>query len=1373
MKRRYAILGSVLVIGFGMADSQFFGAGPSLAERPAGDRARQAIASLRGYIYQVYASAVALIDLADHEVLHLEVAEDYSIATTDALQAIQVKDTAGSGSTTLATKSVRDAMDNYVDLVERNPTREVVLRYLSTAPIGLEQAAQCRVAGTSSLAYWRRAAAGADVAPLRAALGAVGVSPRVARFAEARNDDELRRDFLRRIHWDCGQPNLAGLREEFDASVIRYGATTAMFDANDGESVGAAVIELILDTITGAERQLTKADLARRVTDITRVSVAKRDLNALLRQLAQGFGMPGPQAPSPPTAPGHLLPLNSLPLPRHIVLRPALTPAVAELVRQHGLAFVTGGAGMGKTLLARLTAAHLGGSWHFADLSGADPVRSVSILGSLIAEIGASGTSGIILDGLNETGDNTVRTKLAQLRALLIRRDICCIATLHRQPSVRLFSELDVDTSAQQDVPDLSVDEVANLVDLAGGDGATWGRVSHLAGGFGHPQLVQAAIAGFKARDWPEAEHAALSTFHLHVADVEAERATIRARLLADLPDPERTLLYRLSLVAGRFNRAIAIEVGTVEPAVPMAGQRLDRLIGPWITDTGAMMRVSPLVGKAGEAVFSLAEQEAVHATIADAIINAESIDVQLADTAFIHGLLGRSEPALLAIANSILQEDQSTRQMLAAWFNGLVHHSTDRPIFPANPTLSRMLRLAQVLLCSEISSERNIRSAWQALTREMTDAAGRPDDNRFQIFAMSKLLINRSAAGIVDDWIDLILRLDTMMANDPRLADLRYNQRDEAGSTTPYTHTGFLFINQAMGLRGVDDLAATIDRLGTLPATDREKLLADVPTVPGDYTLIVNHTWLKEREKERPDWPAVAERYREMALAANGWGNRSLALRCSAARSIVIDESMGHAEAALEWLVEAEQLLGPDLVLSRAKAKIHYRQRNHEANLQLLRVVVPGTPTEEAVERAFMLREGAVSAASLGNWAEAAQWFEAAREAAAAARGEHMLPMEIGLSGDHAVALLKSGEVEKALSRMAEVVDALRQLDPEGSTAAAYCHRAIRHAVLWMRLEITGDDLGDDIPTVMVPGGCSNTEPPESIKELPLANIDTAFYLLAEAEIAADVDAELLSSLEQHLSRGRIPHLEVGLRRAMLEQAIRRSDLQSFLDRFSAWLDGMAFARSSSASGDEFDPLQPAYGLVPRADPTAAEEQRLAQQAVLAFGIVAAIAGELDTLRQMTIASAGILQPESTARDLVNAMAGTAPASNDQGGRIARLVNIIASNPRPDANRRFEASLRFIEPAHNSAFSRTLRPIVCKWICEGWLDVARRHKYSLNDWPNTQPMIEAAASSGTGMPAAAATILSALPAVNVRPESSFVQWLGELAFGPAADPSD
>lgn len=67
---------------------------------PPEERGRQAANALRGYIYQIYQSLLAWIDLSPSETLYLEVAEDYAVVARDALTAVQVKDTASSGSIT-------------------------------------------------------------------------------------------------------------------------------------------------------------------------------------------------------------------------------------------------------------------------------------------------------------------------------------------------------------------------------------------------------------------------------------------------------------------------------------------------------------------------------------------------------------------------------------------------------------------------------------------------------------------------------------------------------------------------------------------------------------------------------------------------------------------------------------------------------------------------------------------------------------------------------------------------------------------------------------------------------------------------------------------------------------------------------------------------------------------------------------------------------------------------------------------------------------------------------------------------------------------------------------------------------------------------
>ena len=51
-----------------------------------------------------------------------------------------------------------------------------------------------------------------------------------------------------------------------------------------------------------------------------------------------------------------------------------------------------------------------------------------------------------------------------------------------------------------------------------------WGRVAHVAGAFGHPQLVLAFVDGTSARGWPNEELFEVVGNGLSSGDIEAER---------------------------------------------------------------------------------------------------------------------------------------------------------------------------------------------------------------------------------------------------------------------------------------------------------------------------------------------------------------------------------------------------------------------------------------------------------------------------------------------------------------------------------------------------------------------------------------------------------------------------------------------------------------------------------------------------------------------------------------------------------------------------------------------------------------------------------------------------------------------------------
>ncbi len=66
---------------------------------------------------------------------------------------------------------------------------------------------------------------------------------------------------------------------------------------------------------------------------------------------------------------------------------------------------------------------------------------------------------------------------------------------------------------------------------------------------------------GMEARGWPEDEVRKIVIRGFASDDIDAERDAARRSMVAALSDDARNILYRLSLVIGRFDRALAFRI--------------------------------------------------------------------------------------------------------------------------------------------------------------------------------------------------------------------------------------------------------------------------------------------------------------------------------------------------------------------------------------------------------------------------------------------------------------------------------------------------------------------------------------------------------------------------------------------------------------------------------------------------------------------------------------------------------------------------------------------------------------------------------------------------------------------------------------------
>ena len=421
-----------------------FTAGNTDDAAPEGDTARQAVASLRGYAYQVLASALAWVDISDTEHVYLEVAEDYALATRECLDAVQVKDTAASGSITLNSGNVHDAIAAFVDLVARNPNATVSLRYLTTSQIGTERALDERPGGIAGLEYWRKAAAGADVTSLRAILESNAFPASVQDYVRARDDATLRTELLQRIKWDAGQPDFAALRDELIERLIVIGRDRFNLPAKAAQRFADVLAFHVLrkSILTKTEERVLKwAELYALIDQMAQVSVPQAAFNSIMTQLAGLSGaVAGVGAQVTALAvgdPGWLITSRTMATPSRFIQRPAVQDAVAHAVNTTGAAILFGASGLGKSHVARVTAEARADTFVMIDLRDVDAAETRHRLDIAFGRIGGLNAPFVIFDDLNHLDDPGVARALGRVMEALRRRDRTALLTCYRPPSNR------------------------------------------------------------------------------------------------------------------------------------------------------------------------------------------------------------------------------------------------------------------------------------------------------------------------------------------------------------------------------------------------------------------------------------------------------------------------------------------------------------------------------------------------------------------------------------------------------------------------------------------------------------------------------------------------------------------------------------------------------------------------------------------------------------------------------------------------------------------------------------------------------------------------------------------------------------------------
>jgi len=1184
---------------------------------PKSEIARQATDALGGYVYQLDHTVMTWLTLGDDEALHIEFAEDIAKSSDGKLDLAQIKKVAAN--ITLRSDGVAKLITSVWEFQKANSDRKVSGALLTTSSIGRER--QTSFPGKlPGLVYWRTAARpGADVDPIRTALLSLDLPSYLKAFIRSATADELRKRIIRPIHW---LPKSAGqdeLRQEIEEQLVLLGSRMGVPAAASRDARNFLVGALLESVAKPAEqRYVTKAKLLE--------IFQKKTFITLPPNMLEGLPLGALGAPLTPVE-AIARDVARVPLPKRAALRTKEVARLQTHLVSSGVLWFHGSSGLGKSILAVLLARSQSVEWRVADLRDLSASAIHSILVGIANTFRQTGAGGLVLDDFPADADNALVSATGQVARAVADADGLLVITCTKPPHPTLSSRLGLNDDAIVRVPYLALEDVANMVRGAGGDPQKWAGTIYAFAGGGHPQLVDARVAGLAQRGWDEKE--LLADFVPLTGtpnDMEEERKAVRSRLLGELQPNAIELLLRVSLLQGTFDRPMALVTASTPTAVPQAGLVFDFLVGPWIEQLGPeRYRLSPLLKDSGAAGITPPLQRSIKTNVmnyliqqrpfpADQLLQVFLIAFQQDDRA---GLTWFGHAILSASANPARSQFKRLAEEVSVF--AIVDRGDDKPLIPDDIPLSTLLRFAQLRVA--VATD-DMKQAARLVDRALAENNYADSERRQLRDAMVFATVMSEPRIPIGPrrWLPMLLDLVATPAFRSVFTRTQTIPAASPLSGLPPTarHDEMMFVARAAALKSIEELAELFDALEQQPQSVRDRYLgAAARTNPG-LDLIVAASWLTEAKRSGFDAKAAAAMYHKLSQTRSATDNPALAVELLCAEAIMLDEYGDDEDGALEVLDVAQEAYPNKYRLNRQRQKVFYRHREYAEALAEFEKFQDRLPKEPAVDRAFAMREAGRSAAEIGELEKARMFFEQAWESARVC-GAGMKPMTAGLSADCAILDFDAGKHENALSLMRRALIEADDLDPRAGLKQAFVKRVHIAAVLYMR---SG---APDFPAARrarVYGMCSEPEPQEWFRNQPQAQPAFVWYQLAELESEISQSQAVLMELRRRTAAtGGLLPLESMLVPRLAEAAIRNLDIQRFLEALKTYPRAIVESISNMRAWSGGDPFNmPVGNLTPIGDGEWSNP-RIAQttkNAILSFVLVCAAAGHADIVANL-----------------------------------------------------------------------------------------------------------------------------------------------------------
>ena len=1073
------------------------------------DSKRQATDSIEGYRYQILHSVNAWLDLADNDILYLEVAEDFDIESDGTFTATQVKHT--QENITLRSQQVIDGINNYWKLRTNNRDRRVKFRLLTKSKIVKEQS---NPLGTDKpgLEVWNRCSG--DEAAIKKISDFLQADRKILKevndFLKRSSPQEIYEQLIEPITWDTNSKSANFVEQSINEKLVLHGNQLG-FLPSEAKKVADRLLKEALTVATQKEnRELTKVRFLEIFGEQTTESVSASYLRHLQTQttIMDNVGSSFIMGSSDITIQSSLHIQTDIPLLflNVVVPRTELLIRIQTKLQSDGIAIIQGGVDKGKTTLANLTANAIEGKWFWLKLTNIDSSQVPVILKKLANIVShESAQVNVVIDDLNLQPQELQEYEddLGVVTYRLLERGAKLLITSQHEPPSDLIRQLGVSSTVVIDVPNFTIPEIEQFALQMGcptSDLKRWTMFIQAHTG-GHPRLVHARLARLREEGWKQTD--SIESIIQTPQEVKKEREAAR-QLLADYPKDKREFLYRLSLLT-EFRKDYAINIGEIPVPIPHPGDIFSQLVGPWIDQVSeSYYTISPLLKNAANEVWSKSKINDLHAQVANAILKANNLTIIEAGSVLLHSIHGMNKNGVIAVIASLMTDSVDNWKMVSQALSWVTYTKTNpsKELFPGDIFVNYCFRSLQYRIAVEVKPE------FAPKILEIWDKETKPHEPR-QSYLLCRLMLGTQAliyyqvllpakqmVAYLREMIDITNNLEEVQEiYDNSVEQFKKYKTDKSNFFSILF--GFIYARRPIYAPFLSELVDAVDEL---QPEIRTLLLADFEDDTIDSRVLIDGIWRSEADLENPDWARCLQVFDKVIEKTLAWGYPHLAAAAARGKATIYDEYLNEPDTAHEVIQDFVSKAGPSPIIEEQRAVIYLHQKRYKEALSIYERILPNWNTPSGQLDTMPpegCRRAAMCAAHLDDWEKAAAFFEDGVK-----RTENIENTErhIGFCADAGFAHFKAGNMLDSIKLLSLALQNFEML-PQDNTNLQYftLKKRLMGSIGWIAYHENENYTSEsEEPSV---GFCSNPETNEEVLNLPDFPIGYAWSTLAKLE--------------------------------------------------------------------------------------------------------------------------------------------------------------------------------------------------------------------------------------------------------------------------------